>query len=110
MAFAKENLKPLCSPANLDLCDDEKRKAITDLQALSIEELEEKVEAKKKIMQDAQDIFEAELEKLQAKYEELEKAKEETVDAVKNSGLGHMSAVLAAKKKAAPQAAMQEEL
>jgi len=24
--FAKENLKPLCSPSNLDLCDDDKKK------------------------------------------------------------------------------------
>jgi len=26
--FAKENLKPICSPSNVDLCDDEKKAQI----------------------------------------------------------------------------------
>merc|ERR1712032_485602 len=44
MEFAKENLKPVCSPANLDLCDDDKKKEITELRALSTADLEAKVE------------------------------------------------------------------
>jgi len=68
------------------------------------------VEEKKKIMKDAEDSFQAEMEKLQATYEKLEKEKEETILEVKNSGLSLMSAVVAAAKKAAPQVAAQEEL
>merc|ERR1719301_369484 len=45
--FAKENLKPMCSPANLDLCDDEKKAKIQELQAMSPEDLKAKVDAKK---------------------------------------------------------------
>eukprot|EP00977_Amphora_coffeiformis_P016265 scaffold4976_cov161-Amphora_coffeaeformis.AAC.11 len=28
--FAKENLKPVCSPRNMELCNDEKKKQIQD--------------------------------------------------------------------------------
>merc|ERR1719473_1956493 len=42
--FAKENLKPLCSPTNIDLCDAEKKKKIADLQAMPTSELKEKIE------------------------------------------------------------------
>merc|ERR1719311_1874959 len=68
--FAAENLKPMCSPKNLDLCDADKEAEIT---------------------------FEEEVQKLQTRYEELEKAKTEAQKAVKESGLGLMKAVKAAK-------------
>merc|ERR1712217_313825 len=42
--FAEENLKPLCSPANIDLCDEEKKKQIQDLQAMSSDDLDAKIE------------------------------------------------------------------
>merc|ERR1711865_567066 len=32
--FIDEELKPTCSPSNIDLCDDEKKKEIADLMAL----------------------------------------------------------------------------
>merc|ERR1711998_796026 len=35
--FAKENLGPSCGPNNLDLCDEEAKKTISDAQALSKE-------------------------------------------------------------------------
>merc|ERR1719265_1848478 len=41
--FADENLKPMCSPANIDLCDDDKKKEIETLQAMSAGDLETKV-------------------------------------------------------------------
>jgi len=98
-AFAKENLKPLCSPSNLDLCDDEKKKEIGDLQALSAEALEAKVEEKKKLIKDAEELFESELKKLQDTYQKLQDDKDAAIKEVKSSGLGLMSAVLANKKK-----------
>merc|ERR1712190_542968 len=42
--FAEENLKPLCSPKNLHLCDEEKKKQISALQAMSEDELRAKIE------------------------------------------------------------------
>merc|ERR1712100_906764 len=75
--FAKENLKPMCSPANLDLCDEEKKAEMKTLE----------------------ETFESEVKKLQEAYEQLQKDKEKTVADVKASGLGLMQAVQAAKKK-----------
>merc|ERR1719221_1700477 len=42
--FAKENLKPLCGPANIDLCDAAKKKQIQAYQAMSEAELSQKAE------------------------------------------------------------------
>merc|ERR1719197_2309993 len=42
-SFADENLKPTCSPANIDLCDAEKKAEIAKLQAMSAEDLAAKI-------------------------------------------------------------------
>merc|ERR1711904_468209 len=99
-AFAKENLKPTCSPTNIDLCDDAKKKEIGELQALPASELEEKIAEKKKTIKEAEETFEADVKKLQERYEQLQKDKDATIAEVKSSGLGLMQAVQAAAKKA----------
>ena len=45
--FADENLKPMCSPSNIDLCDDEKKAQIEELQALSADELQAKIDGRR---------------------------------------------------------------
>merc|ERR1712070_1236687 len=95
--FAKDNLKPICSPSNIDLCDDAKKKEINELEALDMPALEAKVEEKKKLIKDAEENFEAELKKLQDTYQKLQEDKDAKVKEVKESGLGLMSAVLANK-------------
>merc|ERR1719343_211095 len=55
--FADENLKPLCSPANIDLCDEEKKKKISELQAMSSKELTEKAEAIESEMKSVSENF-----------------------------------------------------
>merc|ERR1712146_826223 len=82
--FAKDNLKPMCSPANIDLCDDEKKA---------------KIDEKKAEMKTLETTFEEEVKKLQESYEKMQKDKDETIANVKKSGLGLMQAVQAAKKK-----------
>merc|ERR1711978_551447 len=37
--FADENLKPMCSPTNIDLCDDDKKAEIAKLQEMSDDDL-----------------------------------------------------------------------
>jgi len=95
-AFASENLKPVCSPTNIDLCDDAKKKEIADLQALSADELDAKIKEKKKLIEDAEETFNTALKGLQEKYEQLQKDKDDGIKAVKESGLGLMQAVAAA--------------
>jgi hypothetical protein len=97
-SFAKENLGPSCGPANLDLCDAEQKKAVEDAMALSAEDLAAKITEGEKKMEDAESTFKSELEKLQKRYEELQKEKEETIANVKKSGLGMLKSVKASKK------------
>merc|ERR1712064_40053 len=97
--FAKDNLKPMCSPSNLDLCDEDKKKEIAELQALPADELSAKIEAEKTKMKEATEFFDAEVKKLQDTSQKLETEKKEKIAAVKASGLGLMQAVQAAAKK-----------
>ena len=96
--FADENLKPVCGPSNLDLCDDEKKKEIEELMALSAEDLDGKITEGEGKIEAAEKLFKDELEKLQKNYEKLTKDKEATIAEVKASGLGLLKSVKAAKK------------
>jgi DNA-binding transcriptional MerR regulator len=98
--FAKQNLKPMCSPMNIDLCDEAKKAEISKLQAMPLADLEKQIEEKKKEIKTAEETFDAAVKKLQSDYEQLQKDKEEKIKAVKDSGLGLMNAVQAAAKKA----------
>lgn len=95
-SFAKENLKPVCSPTNIHLCDDEKKAEIEKYSAMSADELDKLIAAAEGKMSDAESTFQSEVEKLQKKYEELKKAQEDTIAEVKASGLGLMKSVKAA--------------
>lgn len=97
--FADENLKPKCSPLNIDLCDDDTKALIAEFQAMSLDEISAKIEEEEEKMEDADSLFKAEVQKLQAKYEKENKAKDEKIKAIKESGLGLMKAVRAAAAK-----------
>jgi len=99
--FAAENLKPMCSPSNIDLCDADKKKQIEDLMKMSTADLEAEIEKKDAELKEAEETFDAEVQKLQEKYEELEKAKADKQKEIKASGLGLMKAVKASKAAAA---------
>mmetsp|Transcript_28107 Transcript_28107/g.59108 ORF Transcript_28107/g.59108 Transcript_28107/m.59108 type:complete len:169 (+) Transcript_28107:240-746(+) len=94
--FANENLKPMCSPKNLDLCDDDKKAEISKYQAMSASDLDAAISAEEKKLDDAEAEFKAEVQKLQEKYSALSAEKDEKIAAVKASGLGLMKAVKAA--------------
>jgi hypothetical protein len=95
--FAEENLKPMCSPKNIDLCDDEKKTQIEKYMKMSDSDLDAEIEKKEAEGKEAEETFDAEVQKLQEKYEQLEKEKTEKQAAVKASGLGLMKAVKASK-------------
>jgi len=95
--FADENLKPLCSPKNLDLCDDAKKTQIQEYMKMSADDLEAEIQKKEAESKEAEATFDAEVQKLQERYEALEKEKTEKQAAIKSSGLGLMKAVKAAK-------------
>jgi len=92
-------LKPSCSPANIDLCDDAKKAEIKKLEEMSAKELDDVIAEKEKLISDADAHFKAEVEKLQKTYEGLMKEKEAVEEEVKSSGLGLMKAVKANNAK-----------
>lgn len=98
-SFAKDNLKPICSPSKLENCDEEKKKEIEALFALSTEEIDAKISGFEKKLQEAESSFLGEVEKLQEKFEQLSKEKERKVAEVKNSGFSLLKSVKAAKAK-----------
>lgn len=104
--FASE-LKPVCSPSNLDLCDEEGKKQIEAVLALSDAEIDAFITEGDDKIKKADETFNSELEKLQKTYEKLQKDKEETIASVKKSGLGLYKSVKASKAKAG---AKKEEL
>mmetsp|Transcript_35209 Transcript_35209/g.62226 ORF Transcript_35209/g.62226 Transcript_35209/m.62226 type:complete len:176 (+) Transcript_35209:229-756(+) len=106
--FAKENLKPMCSVANVDLCDEEKKKLIAELQAMDTEKLEEEIAKGDADIKAAEETFESEVKKLQEHYTQLQTEKDDTIKEVKASGLSLMKAVAAAAKKKSPES--KEEL
>jgi len=105
--FAKENLKPMCSPTNIDLCDDEKKATIEKFLGLAGAELDKMIEEKEKLMADAEEAFKTGVEGLQAQYQKMMEDKEKTQEEIKNSGLGLMKAC---KAHAAKTSSGSEEL
>lgn len=80
--FADENLGPSCSNENIDLCNDEQKEMLAKANAMSADELAAAIKEKEDAAAAAEKNFKDELEKLQAKYEELVKEKDETVAAI----------------------------
>ena len=99
-AFAKENLKPICSPSNIDICDDEKKAEIEKLMAMSDEDLSSSIKTEEDKLAAAEKLFEDEVKKLQETYQKLMEDKDNTVASVKAAGLGLLKSVKAAKAKA----------
>jgi len=94
--FAK-GLKPLCSPMNLALCEADDKAKIEGYMAMSAPDLDSAISKGDGEIKAAEDTFDSELKKLQETYQELQKTKEDAIAAVKDSGLGMMKAVKAAK-------------
>ena len=93
--FANENLKPMCSPANIDLCDDDKKAEIEKFQAMSSDDLDAAIKEKESESETAEGDFKTFVEGLQKQYEDAMKKKDDAIAAVKASGLGLMKAVKA---------------
>lgn len=96
--FAEENLGPTCGPANMDLCDEEKKALIMKFQAMSSADLEAAVKEKEAEQEKAEKDFKDFVEGLNKAYQDKSKEKDDTIAAVKSSGLGMMKAVAADAK------------
>jgi hypothetical protein len=104
LAFAKESLGPSCGPKHLDLCSEEQKKAITDIQALTDEQIMTQIKEKEDAVAAAEKKFTEEVDKLQAKYEEMNKAKDEEIATIKGSGLSTLVSVCKDRPSCTPPA------
>merc|ERR1711971_297935 len=93
-------LGPMCSPANLDACDEAKKKQINDFMALSDADMDKKISDGEANSKKVQTDFDEFVKGLQKQYEEANKKKEADIEALKAEGLGLLKAVKAHKKKA----------
>merc|ERR1711920_142390 len=95
LTFAKENLGPTCGSDNMDLCDADQKAKIETIQAKGLETLNAEIKELDDSIKNAEEHFETELKKLQETYEQLQKDKDEAVEAAKEKDLGLMKSVRA---------------
>jgi hypothetical protein len=97
--FADDNLKPVCSPSNIDLCDADQKKEIEDFLKLGEAELEKKVAAEKEKLEKTEADFKSFIESLQNQYKEAMEDKEKKIADIKAGGLSLMQQCLTSLKK-----------
>lgn len=97
--FAEENLKPICSPSNIDLCDDDEKAGIKKYLAMGKEGLEKEVASMQGELEKLEADFKTFVEGLQKQYADATKKKDEDVAKVKASGLSLMQKCLASLKQ-----------
>ncbi|KAL3817695.1 hypothetical protein ACHAXA_002844 [Cyclostephanos tholiformis] len=98
--FADENLKPICSPKNIDLCSNVKKVNILKFQAMSKANLDALIKAEEKKPEDAEKEFKDAVAKLQEQYSALSAKADAKIEAVKGSGLGLTKSVKSMGKPA----------
>jgi hypothetical protein len=98
--FAEEKLGPTCGPANMDLCDADKKVEIEKFLQMSAADLEAAIKEKTEAMEKVETDFKSFVEGLQKQYSDANEKKDKDVEEIKNSGLGIMKAVAAHGKAA----------
>jgi len=94
-----DGLGPQCSPANLDLCEDDKKAQIKEFAKMSAADREKAIKDKEGEIEKLESDFKAMLEGLQKQYSEASEKKESDMQAMKDSGLGLLKSVNAHIKK-----------
>jgi len=90
----EENLRPMCSVANIELCDADKKAQIEKYMGMAAGDLEAAVKAEEDKIEESEETFKAEVAKLQERYSQLSDAKDAAAAEVKAAGLGLMKSVL----------------
>jgi len=99
-AFAEENLKPMCSVANVDICDAETKAQIEGYKALAPKDLAKKIKKLQKKIKKANKDFNRLSKKVQKESAKVEKkkGKAETELKAKHSELSVMKMVMSFRK------------
>merc|ERR1711862_44437 len=102
-ASAKEHLKPVCSPLQLENCPDEEKAEIAKYSELSVEELEKRIADVEDAMAKSEQEFEAEVDNLMKEVE----LKNEEIQ--KEAGFKYLKSVLASKGGSSEQPPAEAE-
>jgi len=94
-------LGPMCSPKNIDLCDDAKKAQISEYMKLDSDAREKMISEKETELQELESTFEKFVEGLQEQYQEASDKKDQAVKDIKEGGLGLLKAVHKYEGKAA---------
>jgi len=86
------DLKPTCSPANIDLCDADKKAEIEKFLNMDQDELSKLIAESDKKVEEVEKNFKESVEALQKQYQDLMTNKETVQEEIKNAGLGLMKA------------------
>merc|ERR1719305_386802 len=78
-----DGLGPQCGPANLDLCDADKKKQITEYQAMSASEREKLISEKEKSIKKLEEDFKAFVDGLQKQYSDASAKKDKDIEELK---------------------------
>ena len=85
--FAEESLKPSCSDTRIDLCDDEQKAKLAEFRAMSVEERKALIDEAKNAAEKLETDFGEAVKKLQERYEELQKEKDDVIAATNTAEL-----------------------
>merc|ERR1719497_193574 len=96
-----QGLGPSCGPDNMDLCSDEKKKQIEEVQAMGADAREKRIEEDEAKIKGLEEGLQKLLESLQKQYGDGKKKKDEDIAGVKAAGLGLLKSVHAHAKKTA---------
>lgn len=88
--FAKYSLKPLCTATNDEKCDDKAKELLDSYLSMSVGDLKAVLLDKEKEVLEAEKEYEAELEKLQQRYEVMTQELDDETSLIKSSGLDLM--------------------
>ena len=86
-AFAKENLSKVpCNMDDLDSCPADVQATIKDLKSKSVDDLKKSLEAVETELQEAENAYEAEMDALNDRFDEIEAAHQDKVKAIRTDG------------------------
>jgi hypothetical protein len=98
-SFAKANLKPKCSPSNLNLCSKKEKAEIKKMTDMSDAKIEAKIKEMEAEMAATEEDYQKYKTNLSKEYNEALKKKDADIQAIKDGGLNLMKSVKIAKQK-----------
>lgn len=100
LKFASENMKPNCSPHNIEMCDAEQKADIEKYMVMSLEDLEAEIQSIEDMLDDLDDSFEDTTLFLEDEYVKIQgEAERKKSEAKKGGDYSILKAVLAKSKK-----------